>query len=193
MTYAGSFEMSDVPGGALIVLGGVVGLAALAIGALMVGLMARRRAGRALVAVGAVLLAGSMLAALLATWGLMPARPVAIVYNRTAVGLAMAPGLVVPACSDRALTQDAVDRAAAAYVNATDDALGPGRGRQRGHERPGRSPSYAGRAVLACGAGRGRPVGQLWSGRDREPAGMRRPAEHPVATSHVGPAMGGLK
>lgn len=69
MTYVETFEsLVPVPGGALIVLGGVLGLAALVVGALTVGLTRHRRAGWALVAAGAVLLAGDMLAALLVTW-----------------------------------------------------------------------------------------------------------------------------
>lgn len=54
-----------------------------------------------------------------------PQPSVAILYNRTGVALALAPGVVVPACTDRAFTQDELDKAATSYLNAPDDSWVP--------------------------------------------------------------------
>lgn len=66
MTYAG--PLYSVPYAVLIILGGLLGLALLVTGALLLGLSSQRKAGRLFLLGGALLLAGAAAGSLVATW-----------------------------------------------------------------------------------------------------------------------------
>lgn len=70
---------------------------------------------RAAAALGSVLLMTSCASA----------PPVATLFNRTSVNLALAPGVVVSACSSRSFTQAELDRAVADLNLATDESWVP--------------------------------------------------------------------